>query len=83
MADFGVEQKNSYFKDGGTKSLFNTFNMYDFVLSFPIYRSSAIAIGITPFSDLGYNFSAYETDDNILATVGDVMYDYYGEGSIY
>lgn len=83
MTDFGVEQKNSYFKDGGTKSLFNTFNMYDFVLSFPIYRSSAIAIGITPFSDLGYNFSAYETDDNILATVGDVMYDYYGEGSIY
>ena len=83
MADFGVQQKNSYFKDGASKTLFNTFNMYDFVLSFPIYRSSAIAVGITPFSDLGYNFSRRETNEDILATVGDSRYGYYGEGSIY
>ena len=83
MVDFGVEQKNSYFRDGQSKTLFNTFSMYDFVLSFPIYRSSAIAIGIKPFSDLGYNFSKRETDDSILAEVGDARYGYYGEGSIY
>ena len=83
MADFGVQQKNSYFKDGASKTLFNTFNMYNFVLSFPIYKSSAIAVGITPFSDLGYNFSRRETNEDILATVGDSRYGYYGEGSIY
>lgn len=83
MADFGVEQKNSYFKEGNSKTLFNTFNMYDFVLSFPLYRSSALAVGITPFSDLGYDFSTRETNDDILANVGDAQYGYYGEGSIY
>lgn len=83
MADFGIEQKNSYFRSGGLTSVSNTFNMYNFVLSFPIYRSSAFAVGITPYSDLGYNFSRHETDDDILADVGDITYSNYGEGSIY
>lgn len=83
MADFGVEQKNSYFKYNDAKSLYNTFNMYDFVMTFPIYKSSAFAVGILPYSNLGYHFSRYETDDEILAHVGDVQYDDYGEGSIY
>lgn len=83
MADFGVEQKNSYFKYNGANSLYNTFNMYDFVMTFPIYKSSAFAIGILPYSNLGYHFSRHETDEEILAHVGDIRYDDYGEGSIY
>ena len=55
MADVGLSQKNTIYRQGSLKSGNNTFNMYDFVMSFPIYRSSAFMIGITPFSDVGYS----------------------------
>ena len=40
MADFGLEQKNTIYTQGDLKSANNTFNIHDFVMSFPIYRSS-------------------------------------------
>ena len=61
----------------------NTFNIYDFVMSFPIYRSSAFMVGITPFSDVGYDFSSIEQDPEIVGNTGGVEYDSYGTGSIY
>ena len=57
MADFGLEQNNKVYRQGDLRSAHNTFNIYDFVLSFPIYRSSAFMVGITPYSDVGYDFS--------------------------
>ena len=66
MADFGLSQKNTAFAQDGVKSAKNTFNVYDFVMSFPIYKSSAFMVGITPFSDVGYDFSSVETDQNII-----------------
>lgn len=87
MADFGLHQKNTVFSqnlDGNRlKSASNTFNIYDLVMSFPIYRSSAFMLGITPFSDLGYDFSHKETDQDIVGNVGNVTHSYYGEGSVY
>ena len=65
------------------RSANNTFNIYDFVLSFPIYRSSAFMVGITPFSDVGYNFSKIETDQNIIGNTGNITYTSYGLGSVY
>ena len=53
MADFGLEQKNTFYRQGDVKSGNNTFNIYDFVMSFPIYKSSAFMVGVTPFSDVG------------------------------
>ena len=55
MADFGVVQKNTIFRQNDLRSGNNAFNMYNFVISFPVYRSSALMVGITPFSDIGYN----------------------------
>ena len=90
MADFGLsqkntvyKQKNTVYKQGDIKSGNNTFNIYDFVMSFPIYRSSAFMVGITPFSDVGYDFSSIETDPEIIGNTGNVSYDSYGTGSIY
>ena len=53
MADFGLSEKNTAFAQDGVRSAKNTFNMYNFVMSFPIYKSSAFMVGITPFSDVG------------------------------
>lgn len=83
MADFGLSQKNTVYKQGDIKSGNNTFNIYDFVMSFPIYRSSAFMVGITPFSDVGYDFSSIETNPEIIGNTGNVAYDSYGTGSIY
>ena len=83
MADFGLAQKNTIYRQGDLRSANNTFNIYDFIMSFPIWRSSAFMIGITPFSDVGYNFSHIEKDQNIIGDTGNITYDSYGNGSVY
>ena len=83
MGDFGLVQNNTVFKQGDLKSGHNTFNIYDFVLSFPIYRSSAFMVGITPYSYVGYDFSSIETDPDIIGNTGNISYDSYGNGSVY
>lgn len=83
MFDFGVNQKNSYFNDSYNKSAYNVFNMQNIAFTFPIYKKSAIVVGISPFSDIGYKFQSTETDENIVADIGDVKYQQYGTGSIY
>ena len=83
MADFGLTQKNTLFSQNDLRSAKNTFNVYDFVMSFPIWKSSAFMVGITPFSDVGYDFSHVETDPSIIGHTGNITYDSYGTGSIY
>ena len=83
MADFGLQQSNKVYRQGNLRSAHNTFNIYNFVMSFPIYRSSAFMVGITPFSDVGYDFSSIETNQNIIGNTGNISYDSYGTGSVY
>ena len=83
MADFGLSQKNTYFRQGDMSSANNTFNIYDFMMSFPIWKSSAFVVGITPFSDVGYDFSHIEKDPEIIGETGNINYDSYGNGSVY
>ena len=83
MADFGLSQNNKMFAQGDIRSGNNTFNIYDFVMTFPIWKSSAFMVGITPFSDVGYDFSSIETDPEIIGNTGNISYDSYGTGSIY
>ena len=83
MADFGLQQSNKVYKQGDLRSAHNTFNIYDFVMSFPIHKSSAFMVGITPFSDIGYDFSSIETDPQIIGQTGNISYDSYGTGSVY
>jgi hypothetical protein len=83
MADFGLEQKNTFYRQGDVKSGNNTFNIYDFVMSFPIYKSTAFMVGVTPFSDVGYDFSSIEKNPEIIGNTGNISYDSYGTGGIY
>ena len=83
MADFGLVQGNTVYSQGDRKSAHNTFNIYDFVMTFPIYRSSAFKVGITPYSDMGYDFSSIETNPEIIGNTGNITYDSNGSGSVY
>ena len=83
MADFGLSQKNTIYSQGDLRSAKNTFNVYDFIMSFPIWRSSAFMVGITPFSDVGYDFSHIEERPEIIGETNNITYDSYGTGSVY
>ena len=83
MADFGLSQKNTIYRQDDLRSANNTFNIYDFMMSFPIWKSSAFVVGITPFSDVGYNFSHIEENQDIIGQTGNIEYDSYGNGSVY
>jgi len=53
MLDFGMEQNNNYYSSATSSSAYNTFNMHDFVMTFPVYKKSALIIGVTPYSSVG------------------------------
>lgn len=83
MADFGLEQKNTLYRQGDLTSANNTFNIHNFVMTFPIYRSSAFMVGLAPFSDVGYDFSSVEERQDIIGNTGNISYDSRGTGSVY
>lgn len=87
MADFGLAQSNKIYAQDiqgqRYKSANNTFNISDLIISFPLWRSSAMIIGLSPFSDVGYGFNYKETDPEKVAKVGNINYETYGEGSVY
>ncbi|MBP5397077.1 MAG: hypothetical protein J6Y32_00350 [Bacteroidales bacterium] len=87
MLDFGVSNDNKYFsqRQVGAKNLTsvnNLFNISNFVLSFPIWKSSAMAVGVTPFSGVGYDFSYNETRPEVIGHTGNINYQSYGEGTL-
>lgn len=82
MADFGVAQGNRYYAQHDLKSSNNTFNFYDFVISFPVYKSLAMYVGVTPYSDIGYDMSSKITDPSIIANTGVITNTVNGYGGM-
>ena len=82
MLDFGMDQKNFYSSDSEVKSAFNTANMHNFVFTAPIYKKSALIVGVAPYSNVGYKFRAIETDKNLISKYGNIEYQKYGTGSV-
>lgn len=79
MADFGLGGRVSLFSEGSKKALNTTFNIDDFVFSFPLWRHTAGMVGITPVSDVGYNIAYSEMD----ADAGYRTFRTKGNGGIY
>lgn len=82
MLDFGLMQNNFYNTDGVRSSAYNVFNMHHIMLSFPVWKSSAMQLGIVPYSNVGYRFIEDETREEILSSVGALRYYHFGQGSI-
>lgn len=82
MADFSVSLGNTSFSQNGKKSFNNNFNISSIAFSFPIYEKSAFMIGITPFSDVAFDFSSREQND-ILAQTNIITRAAHGNGGIY
>lgn len=82
MLDFGLNQKNFYNTDGDSESAYNTANMQNIVFTAPLYKKSALIVGITPYSSVGYKFQNVETDPHLVSKYGNIEYQKYGTGSI-
>lgn len=83
MMDVGLYQNNTISRQGDVKNAVNVTNINDIVLSFPVYRSSAMMFGIAPYSHNGYAFSSVVNDPLLLAYTGDISYNSSGQGSMY
>lgn len=62
MSDFGLSGRFSYFSESGKQNVNTLFNIDDFVISFPLWRNTAFMVGVSPYSDVGYNISYKEMD---------------------
>ena len=83
MMDFSLYQGNTIIRQGDKLSGKNIFNLKDIAISFPIYRSSAMMVGIMPYSTTGYKYSMYIDDPELVSQTKDVTSSAIGQGSIY
>lgn len=82
MADMSVSESNKYLAQGDMRSSGNTFNITDLAISFPIYRSSAFMVGITPYSSTGFKYAYILDDPYIVGNTGHAMYSSIGNGGV-
>ena len=83
MADFSLYSDNKMFRQQDIKSASNTFNINDLAMSFPIWRSSAMMVGVMPYSDTGFGYSFDYTDPLLIGQTGNITYSATGSGSLY
>ena len=83
MADYSMLQDNKIYLQGDMRSAFNTVNIGDLMISFPIYKSSAMMLGITPFSNTGFDYSYNITDPAVIGRTGNINYAASGMGGLY
>ncbi len=77
--NFGLEGSNYYLKSSDAKSSFNTFNIRDIGVQFPLGRLISASVSVTPMSTVGYRITA--TDENPATAEDFKRIDYLYEGS--
>jgi len=83
LADMSISENNALFNKGDLQSGVNTFNLNNIAFSFPIYKSSAMMVGIAPFSSVGYKSSFILEDTEIIGQTGNSVYTSEGNGGLY
>ena len=78
MADYGMDGRISLFQETGKQALNTTVNIDDFVISFPLWKHTAMMVGIMPITDVGYSISYQEPDYTSFRT-----FSTSGNGGIY
>lgn len=77
-----TEGQNFYMRTEDQRSSFNTFNFRNFAIQFPLAEKIGMGFSISPLSSVGYRVDMFETDPDLLANVGSILYTYGGSGSI-
>lgn len=82
IVDFGAESNNIYASSSSRKTSFNGFTLDHISLAFPITKKLFTAITFQPMTQVGYRIALDEKDPNVLATIGNVRYEYNGKGGV-
>ena len=93
LFDFGVEGVNFYnrqqkYADGAqttSRTSYNTFNFHDIAFQMPLTRKLGLGFSLTPYSSVGYRtkyYHEYDPTDPVYGNVGNVQYNYQGEGDV-
>lgn len=78
LFEFGLKGRFSQYKNELGSFEANDINFSYFAMSFPVSRRFSSALGLTPYSDVGYDVQVNQE----LPHSGPVRYLYYGEGSV-
>ncbi len=78
MFEFGARGKLANYSNDITSMNANDINFSYFAMNFQITNWMATSLGLTPYSDVGYNVEVYDE----VANAGNILYNYYGDGSI-
>jgi hypothetical protein len=78
MFEFGIFGKFSNFSNDITSRNVNDINFRYFAMNFQITNWLGTSLGLTPYSDVGYNVEVQEEVPN----AGNVINRYFGEGSL-
>jgi len=78
MFEFGVYGKFSNYSNDLVSLNTNDINFRYFAMNFQITNWMATSLGLTPYSDVGYDVEITETMEN----TGDILHKYYGVGSL-
>ena len=70
MVDFSLYEDNKIFRQEDMRSASNTMNIGNIIMSFPIWKSSAMMLGIMPYSDTGYGYGYLVSDEDIIGRTG-------------
>lgn len=78
--EIGVTNNTNFFETSKGKSYANRFSLTQMTLGIPMTKKNVwgMALGIQPFSSVGYNVGASEEVDS----VGTVRYNYQGSGGV-
>lgn len=82
LSNFDMEGQNFYAQTSEAKTSFNTFNIRDISMSFPLFKGMGAALSVMPYSSVGYNVSYYDPNPAVQAGVGQMFYSYTGSGDI-
>jgi hypothetical protein len=78
LFEFGMNGKFANYQNDITSMNANDVNFRYFAMNFQVKNWLATSIGLTPYSDVGYDVTITEDVEN----VGEVRSFYYGEGSL-
>ena len=82
LSNFDMEGQNFYARTTEAHTSFNTFNIRDISMSFPLAKGLGAAVSVMPLSSVGYNVNYYDSSENVLAGIGQMFYAYSGSGDV-
>ena len=67
---------------GKAKTVYNTGNIHNISLAFPLAKGTGLMFSVSPYSSVGYKMEITDQNENNWADIGRVVYGYLGEGDI-